>query len=178
MDSTTFSTPTVTGSGTGERDTYVALIAMKLMLVATSWVSAYFAAKVLQDSYIDKVYMKRESPAALSSMVFTFLMFQVLFGAIVLVVTIAITYVVSPKTNPRSGVLKLAIFDILLSLTSTSFILLTIADVMQNKKYFNYRYEGLRAIRAMKIIMFRASIAGNVLPYFLMISDRVLKKTR
>jgi hypothetical protein len=37
------------------------------------------------------------------------------------------------------------------------------------KKYFKYRYEGLRAIRAYEAIMFNVAIVVYVIPFFLMV---------
>jgi dolichyl-phosphate-mannose--protein O-mannosyl transferase len=41
-----------------------------------------------------------------------------------------------------------------------------IAEVMRKKKYFRYRYEGERGIRALKTIVFYVSMIILLLPFF------------
>jgi hypothetical protein len=152
------------------------LLGAKILRIALSWVSAYFAAKLLQDTYIDKVFFKESEPPPLTSMVLTFLMFQGVFAAIANGMATTAYWVAVNKTDDVYAVAALSCVDAAFEIAVSCVVLFLVADVFQQKKYFNYRYEGLRAIRALRTLMFRATAAVSLVPFFTCVpQDAVVK---
>lgn len=145
---------------------YVPLVATKVPCVVLSWVSAYFAAKSIQSEYMDKVYMKESEPPSLTDMVWSYAMFQALFSALVIGLGAVVMYVSAKDVAVLKKYVMIAAIDAMVSLAATVVLLYTVASTMEKKKYFNYRYEGLRAIRALRELTFKISLQTLPMPYF------------
>jgi uncharacterized membrane protein len=116
--------------------------------------SAYFAAKTLQDSYIDKVFMKELEPPLSQNMVYTFMLFQAVFGVLIIGIVTTVLYVTTPDKASIKTFVSLAWW-----ICSSRWLCLRCAMVVGydgEKEVFNYRYEGLRAI-GLRSLMFKLS---------------------
>jgi hypothetical protein len=136
-----------------------------------AWLSAYLAAKLFQDKYTQEVYVDRVAPSGLTGYVVYFAMFQAAFAALTVSVMAGITYILAGNRSELGVLLWYAGLDAVLELALGTLILYSIANTMQTKKYFNYRYEGLRAIRALRNISFNVNMATANIPYFMLIGD-------
>jgi hypothetical protein len=148
-----------------------AIFVTKAIRSLTSWLSAFLAAKLLQDNYTQEVYVERIAPSPLTTFVWYYAAFQLAFAILILTVMAGVVYVYAGTTSELAVLVRFAAVDIAIELVVTAIILLFVANVMQNKKYFNYRYEGLRAIRALRTMAFRVSLVTNAIPYQMLFGD-------
>ena len=75
------------------------------------------------------------------------------------------------KTEDNSFVIDKYLFnkyliDYILSLFILCLIGVVVSMVIMQKKYFKYKYEGLRAVRAFELMMFYICIIVYTFPYF------------
>jgi hypothetical protein len=145
---------------------HIPLLGAKVLRIALVWVSAYFAAKTIQDSYIDKVFMKESEPPSLVNMVYTFVMFQAIFSVITIGIVATVLYVTSPSTETVMTFAMASLFDMFVELIVCGGVLFFVARTMEKKKFFNYRYEGLRAIRALRSLMTKISWVTMTIPFY------------
>lgn len=143
----------------------------KVGRVGGAYLAAFMAAKIHQEKYIDLVFMKKGDPPPLSGMLGTFMMLYLLFAGIVFGAISALAYFM---TEPKEGFMKRAMLgglDIGCEVVATMMLGMVIANVMTNKKYFSYRFEGLRGIRAYREILVVVSAVNGLTPYFLAAPD-------
>jgi hypothetical protein len=120
--------------------------------------------------YMDKVLINQENPPKLEN---TIIMFAIL-DAIITIIILACMFIVLPFVLPKNG--NVTVTDILyesskdyaIALVMTIIIGSIVAQVMYNKKYFMYKDDGLRAIRAMKDILQNLTIIFSLIPFFLL----------
>jgi hypothetical protein len=146
--------------------------AFKIMHVAAAWLSAFMAAKIHQDKYIEQVYMKKGDPPPIAGMLVTFMMLHVLFSGVVFMAVSALAYLVMHEDRPMF--IKRALLaglDFGCEVASTLIMGTVLANVITNKRYFSYRYEGLRCIRAFREILVVLTAVNGLTPYFLAAPD-------
>lgn len=148
-----------------------AIVFTKAFRSLLAWVSAYLAAKLFQDKYTQEVYIDRVAPSALTGYVINFAMFQAAFAALSISVMAGVTYVLAGSKGELALLIKLATLDVVAELAMGLGVLYAVANVMQNKKYFNYKYEGLRAIRALRSISFQINMLTSNIPYYILFGD-------
>jgi hypothetical protein len=111
--------------------------------------------------YVEKVFINDENPPKLFMMNLVSSALQLMFGVIlVLLMYMAKTL---DLVNPKS-ILAFA-FDLVGTSLLVFLIGTTISEVMYTKKYFAYKDEGLRAIRAYKDMMLYITIIGCCIPF-------------
>jgi hypothetical protein len=146
----------------------------KTLRSACCWTSAWMAAKVMEASYIERRYQEKVEAPSPSLLITYAAAFDVL-TAFVLVGSLAgAMYAVNVSRPAIAAFTTLAALDVLLDKAYVTVILLAVAGQVENKKYFNYRYEGLRAIRALREITFKASAFSALAPTYAVLSRRVL----
>lgn len=118
--------------------------------------------------------MKEMEPPTLQNMVYTFMMFQAVFGVLIIGILTTVLYVTTPDKASIKTFVMSSLVDMFLEMIVLGLTLWFIARTMEKKKFFNYRYEGLRAIRALRSLMFKLSIATMTTPFFLLLDPNVL----
>jgi hypothetical protein len=147
---------------------------VKVLRACVTYLSAWLAAKLLENAYTENVYMKKIAPPALVGIVNWFVMFDLL-AAGVIVATVAAT--MRMTTLPAATVAAfctLSAADVLMEKTYLFVALMIVSAQVQSKKYFNYRYEGLRAVRAMRSIAFQVGAFTSLTPLYCIFAPRVL----
>ena len=141
----------------------------KLLIIAANYILVNICANYTSQVYMDKVLINQENPPKLENFVMMFMLLNLLT---MLMISIGF-YVALPYIGgggDKSGhLLQLLVVDFLLYIALVLVTSAIIADVMYNKKFFMYKDDGLRAIRALKDIMLKLSTVFAVLPYFLVI---------
>ena len=141
----------------------------KLLIIAANYILVNICANYTSQVYMDKVLINQENPPKLENFVMMFMLLNLLT---ILMISIGF-YVALPYIGgggDKSGhLLQLLVVDFLLYIALVLVTSAIIADVMYNKKFFMYKDDGLRAIRALKDIMLKLSTVFAVLPYFLVI---------
>lgn len=138
--------------------------AVRLLLI---WTAVTVAARLFETDYVEKVYGRGEKPPSLHNMVLivgiALLVFNVLLAAGMILVTKDFQGVDSFFS--RKYIQKVAI-DSLIHTGIVLFLGFIVAGLIQNKKYFGYRTEGVRAIRSAKEVILAVSIPFLLVPYF------------
>jgi uncharacterized membrane protein (DUF485 family) len=116
--------------------------------------------------YMDKVLINQENPPKLSNFILMFAILDILM-MLIIVVIISLTSKFLPTVLKGNLDLKVIGIDFGIYLLLTSVIGYIIADAMYNKKFFMYKDDGLRAIRAFKDIILYISICLSIFPFFL-----------
>jgi uncharacterized membrane protein YciS (DUF1049 family) len=118
------------------------------------------------------VYDQKGNPPPLSKYLLIFFAFDLSFNVFLVVVLFLLRFLF--KSDDNSFIVDNYLFNkYLVDYFISMGILLTtgfmIGNVMMNKKYFKYRYEGLRGIRAYESMMFNVAIVLYMIPYFMMV---------
>ena len=140
----------------------------KLLIIAANYILVNICANYTSQVYMDKVLINQENPPKLENFVIMFMLLNLLT---MLMIGIGF-YAALPYIGggDKSGsLLQMLVVDFLVYIALVLVTSAIIADVMYNKKFFMYKDDGLRAIRALKDIMLKLSIVFAVIPYFLVI---------
>lgn len=138
--------------------------ALRLMLL---WLSATVAARLFESEYVEKVYGKGDRPPDLINMVLILGTSLIVFNVLLMAGMVILTSDFQGTESIFSRkYIQIVGIDSLVH-TGTVFILgAIIVSLIQNKKYFSYRTEGIRCIRAAKELILAVSIPFLLVPYF------------
>jgi hypothetical protein len=142
----------------------------KILATALAWLSGYIAERDMNERYTTAVYLRENSggdppsPPSLWRMVSTFL---ASFAAMMIATTavIAVSMWISDNAPEMYVLVAWVVFDLGVTLAMTSLIGLVVNSCISNQVYFNYKTEGMRAIRAMRKILVRVLILLTLFPF-------------
>lgn len=141
----------------------------KLLIIATNYILVNICANYTSQVYMDKVLINQENPPKLENFVIMFMLLNLLTMLMIGIgFYVALPYI-GGGGDKSGNLLQMLAVDFLVYIALVLVTSAIIADVMYNKKFFMYKDDGLRAIRALKDIMLKLSIVFAVLPYFLVI---------
>lgn len=126
-----------------------AVLAVKLLRWICIWYGVQIATKLHEAKYVEIVYGKGEDPPAITGVVSTVMTMVSIFHVALLAV---IHSLVKTDLLPSSTLLY-ATTESAVYLVITLIMSYWIASLVQTKRYFNYRKDGIRAIRAYKEIL-------------------------
>lgn len=151
------------------------LFILKIVKVSLSYASLLIAKNITSQIYAEKVYVKQESPPKLINMLLLFLAIEVVFT--VVVVTLLGVLIGQAMggfgDEAGEGLFKLAASfgqDYVCYLISMFVHGSILSNVMYSKKYFLYKDDGMRAIRAFSDVILQYSIVNGLIPFNFMIS--------
>lgn len=136
------------------------------------WLSLYFAEKIFFQWYTRKVYVSNEDPPNLLAFIGIFLALDVSFNIMLFVALFIIKYLFESDDSfffVDGYFLQKFAVDYIASTIAIFAFTAIIAAVIQRKKYFRYKIEGARAMRALKEMMLGVIALLLVFPYFLMV---------
>lgn len=151
------------------------LYGFKAIRISLSYVSVTITANYMAQVYMDKVLINQENPQHLSNFVLMFCVIDAIIFALLLgLVYLASTLFSKTEGNSNEGetmfttALPMLIKDYLgyILVTGASGYIITMS--MYKKKFFMYKDDGLRGIRALKEIMFNLCILHGLIPYNLL----------
>jgi hypothetical protein len=146
--------------------------AYKVLHVAGAWLSAFMAAKIFQDKYIEQVYMKKGDPPPLAGMLTTFMMLHVLFSGVVFMMVSVLAYLVMHEDRPQLVKRGMLVgLDLGCEMIGTMIMGTVLSNILTNKKYFSFKYEGLRCVRAFREVLVVLTAVNGLTPYFLAAPD-------
>lgn len=145
----------------------IILYGPKLLKMASSYITVNICANYMSQIYMDKVLINQENPPKLENFVSMFVVLDLLMMIIIGVIAYLVMPLLIPSGNKNSNITTLMIMDYAICLAFISIVGLIVANVMYNKKYFMYKDDGLRAIRALKDIMLQISIFFSIVPFFM-----------
>ena len=148
------------------------LYILKVITYSLQYLGLFFAEKIFSDMYTKTVYVKNKDPPSILTFYGLFLGFS--FSTMLFVV--AVLYILSLIfKNPLDGSLAINgdlivkyITDMFVYHVLTGLLLIVVGVMLQQKRYFKYKTEGPRAIRAYSEIIAIISAITIVIPYFLL----------
>lgn len=146
--------------------------AMKVIKLALSIAAITIASNYTSQIYTEKVYVRHENPPLLVNMLFLFLGIEILITVISMT---TIGLLVNTMMTLKEGVDLSMIAvqfaqDYVLYLISMAVHGSIIANIMYSKKFFLYKDDGLRAIRAYTDILTQMSLFNGIIPFNMFVS--------
>jgi hypothetical protein len=143
---------------------------MKLVKLVLSYVSIIIASNYTTQIYTEKVYVNQESPPKLINMLYLFIGIELIMSVIVLsCIGFMINFISqSNKLSVKLNILDVAVEfaqDYILYIISMLVCGAIIANTMYSKKYFLYKEDGLRGIRAFKKMLIELSLFNGLIPF-------------
>lgn len=157
-------------------DMYLAYAACKVASSSALWIGAYVGERELSERFVREVYLQKKPPPALYSVVTT----TVIMHTVLMLACIGvITFTLFSRNHDALNIQSLAAWaalDMLLINTVTAITGVSIANNISNQTYFNYRVEGLRAVRALRRMLSWAFAPLALLPVSAMLvsKDRIV----
>lgn len=138
----------------------------KLITLAIAWLSGYVAETHMSELYQRQVFIEgAEVPPRLWGLVNTML---VTYLCVTLALTAAVTmgmYTLSSRASEMWILFVWMMFDALVTSLVLAALGGTITKNVTDRRYFNYKLEGLRAIRAVRKILVNALLALTLVPF-------------
>lgn len=139
---------------------------VRLLLI---WLAVTVAARLFETDYVEKVYGKGEDPPNLTSLIVIVAIAMLVFNVLLAAGMVAFTEDFMGERRLFSFNKDLIQAVALDSLFHTVIVLVggyIVTGIIQKKKYFQYRTEGIRAIRAAKEIIVAFSVPFLLVPFF------------
>lgn len=151
------------------------LFILKLIKIGLSYASLLIAKNITSQIYAEKVYVKQESPPKLINMLLLFLAIEIVFTVIVITLLGVLMGQAMGGIDGETydGLFKLATTfaqDYVCYLISIFVHGTILSNIMYSKKYFLYKDDGMRAIRAFSDVILQYSIVNGLIPFNFMIS--------
>lgn len=131
------------------------------------------ATNVFLQTYESTVYDKKQNPPSLFGYLIAFLGFDLFFNAFLFVLLGLCSFLFKTENN-TFPIDKFLFYKYGFDYATTLVIILTlgflIGNVIKQKKYFRYKTEGERGIRAFEEIMKMTATLVTLIPMFLIIS--------
>ena len=148
---------------------FIILYVIKAIRIVFIYVALFLATRIFIPMYESAVYDSKSLPPPLWKYLLIFIGFDLAFNAFLLVALFLLMYVFSTPDNnfPIDKYLfKKYLTDYALSMIFLMVIAYIISTVIMEKKYFKYKYEGSRAIRAFESAVLKVGIVIIILPFF------------
>ena len=129
----------------------------------------YLTEKIFTEMYMKKVFAENKEPPSILTMVGIFLAFYVVILMVFATILLLLDKIVNAALDDfiiNGRVLTAFFMDTVLFIIVLSICLITIGSIMQLKRYFRYKTEGLRAIRAFKTIIIYLALILIFIPFF------------
>jgi hypothetical protein len=151
---------------------FFVLYIIKGLRILFTYIALFLATRVFSPIYEEVVYDQKKLPPGLWKYLFIFLGFDIAFNTFLVVVLFLLQFLF--KTDDNSFIIDKYLFhkyviDYVVSMVILLVVGALVSKVMMDKKYFKYKYEGLRAIRAYESILFYIAIPLYMFPYFLVV---------
>jgi uncharacterized protein YqhQ len=139
-----------------------AILVVKILRFGFIWFAIRIATKLHEVSYVEKVYGRGERPPNMSAILTNLAVMLVLFHvALFALIKTAITSDLLPQST-----IVYAATESVVYIAVTLAMAFLIAYFVQTKRYFNYKKDGIRAIRAYKEILLWAIFPISASPIF------------
>jgi len=146
---------------------------MKVVKLPLSFAAITIASNYTSQIYTEKVYVRQENPPPLVNMLFLFLGIEILITVVSMTtIGLLIQNMMSASEKPVdiSNIAVQFAQDYVLYLVSMVVNGSIIANIMYSKKFFLYKDDGLRAIRAYTDILTQMSMFNGLIPFNLFVN--------
>ena len=144
-------------------------MATKLMRVLLSYVALVVTTNYFTQVYVNKVLVNGENPPALTNFVIMFFVIDMIAFSIISVLLYVLSGRVDMGVNSTTFVSKV-VPDYFVASALTVVTGMLVAQKMYDKKYFLYKDDGMRGIRALKEILFNLSLVFTIVPFNYMVA--------
>ena len=140
---------------------------IKLIRSVLSYIAVAISTNYTTQIYIDKVLVNQENPPHLSNMLYLYMFIEFsMYAILCTIVYLMLSANIIPKDLIKeTDVMKMILIDYVIHLAITMAFLSNIASIMYSRKYYLYKDDGLRAIRAFGSMIVNISIVSNLIPY-------------
>lgn len=147
-------------------------IGFKVLRMVISYASLLIAKNFSAQIYMEKVLVNGDNPPALTNLLFLYIVVEVIMVVIFLALVMAVDHSFKlGLMNDKDNLLTTYIIpDYIISTMLNITIGSIIGNKMYIKKYFLYKDDGLRAIRAYSEMMLTISILTSIVPFNFMIT--------
>jgi hypothetical protein len=149
---------------------FYVLYFLKGINLALAYISLYLTERLFSELYMKKVYGLEKEPPSLHYFLWILILIHFCFNVFLVIFMLLLLYMFNKEGKNNffinGFVIKTYIMDLIVVYIVLGLIAVIVASIMQKKRYFRYRTEGLRAIRGYKEILFYCSILIIILPYF------------
>jgi len=140
----------------------IAMYSFKGLRVLVAWIATSLASRAFQAMYRQRVYANDDPPPHPAVYVAMFLGLDAAAHLIFGVVLMAAKHL----WGVDMALLRMWAFDWALVSVAVAVVSLVVAQVVYSKRYFRYKYEGERGIRAMQELVFCIYCVAVPLPFF------------
>lgn len=148
---------------------------MKVVNIGCVFMAAYLARALFERSLNERLFMRQARPPSLFRFVATFLALHLAFYLLLALALAALLYfsrvvvILDPADLLRLVQNSLLDFVIVALVTIAMTVFLT--NMVANKKYFRYRDEGHRALRALATLVPQLFVIVSLFPYYAVASN-------
>nr|WRJ69545.1 hypothetical protein TetV2_00096 [Oceanusvirus sp.] len=137
-------------------------LVVKIVRFIFIWFAIRIATKLHEAKYVELVYGKGEKPPSMNSVLLNLGIMLVLFHvALLAFIHTAVTADLLPRSSLTYAATESGVY-----IAVTMGMAAWIASLVQSKKYFNYKKDGIRAIRAYKEILLWTIFPLSASPIF------------
>jgi hypothetical protein len=148
---------------------FIAIYVLKIIHYGMLVGALYLTEKIFSQMYMQEVYANNKDPPSLITMYGIFLGLDIGFVIFLLTVMFLLMYIFKGRANNfiiNPDLIKSFCVDFLMFTVILGLVMIILGSFMQMKKYFRYKTEGLRAIRAYKDISLTVGAVLLVIPFF------------
>lgn len=145
------------------------VMGFKVVRIALAYLSLTIATNFMTQIYMEKVLVNNEAPPPLLNFVWLFLFIDVLVNVLFVLVIMLMENFSLFGNNGDHQISAAYLMDYAVSVGLLLVFACIVANTMYNKKYFLYKDDGLRSIRALSEIIFNMSIMIHILPFGLVL---------
>lgn len=147
-------------------------IGFKILRMVFSYASLLIAKNFSAQIYMEKVLVNGDNPPALTNLLFLYIIVEVVMVIIFLALLMALNHAfkMGLLKDEDNLLTKYIVPDYIISIIFISSIGTIIGNKMYMKKYFLYKDDGLRAIRAYSEMMLTISLLISIVPFNFMIA--------
>lgn len=152
---------------------FVFVYAMKVVRFGFIYLALFLAERIFENMYSTQVFTQNKDPPNLLIMLGIFLGIEAGMFVIIMIIIALVMYIWKTPDNSflvDSSVLLRLLVDYAASTLMIFAIGAIVAHIIMRKKYFRYKLEGLRGIRAFQEVMIGISGIMTVIPFFMMVA--------
>ncbi len=148
---------------------FMSLYVLKVVHFCMILVALFLSEKIFSEMYMKKVYAQNADPPDLLYFLGIFIAVDAGFILFLITILLLVMFIFKTPVNDfviNGELIKAFLLDYVMYIILLAILAIIIGSIIQKKKYFRYKTEGLRAARAYKEIL--TSLAGILLivPYF------------
>lgn len=137
----------------------------KIVSLSAVWISGYVAERDVNEAFTRMVYLERKTPPRLSRMVTTLVSTYFAMMVALICLFMLIMYLGVYPNSEMAIVAVWLLFDACITILILCALGQAITQSVSDQKYFNYKTEGLRAIRSVRRMLVATMMIVCLFPF-------------